>query len=191
LWHPGENAETVFYLSIKESIMKNKAKQGTAVSPSSSGAKKTSPVRALGPIDEIERFFENWIPADWLRSLAQERSLLNVFPAQFELKAPNIDIVDLDTEIVVRAEVPGVDKKNLDISINGRSLTIKGSSESKSEEEKGDYYRCEISQGSFTRTVRLPEEVDGRAAKSTFKDGLLELRLPKTEKSRRQTIKVG
>lgn len=171
--------------------MKNKAKQGTAVSPSSKGVKKTSPVRTLGPIDEIERFFENWIPADWLRPLARERSLLNVFPAQFELKVPNIDIVDRDTEIVVRAEVPGVDKKDLDISVNGRSLTIKGSSESKSEEEKSDYYRCEISQGSFARTVRLPEEVDGGAAKATFKDGLLELRLPKTEKSHRQSIKVG
>ena len=172
--------------------MKNQAKQGTAVSPSSRGVKKTSPVSTLGPIDEIERFFENWIPADWLRPLARERrSLLNVFPTQFELKVPNIDIVDRDAEIVVRAEVPGVDKKNLDISVSGRSLTIKGSSESKSEEEKGDYYRCEISQGSFARTVRLPEEVDGERAKATFKDGLLELRLPKTEKSRRQSIKVG
>jgi len=170
--------------------MDTQVKQRTAVSPSSTGAKKTSPVHAFGPIDEIERFFENWIPADWLRPLARERSLLNVLPSQFELKVPNIDIVDRDAEIVVRAEVPGVDKKNLDISVNGRSLTIKGSSESKSEEEKGDYYRCEISQGSFARTVRLPEEVDGGRAKATFKNGLLELRLPKTEKSHRQAIKV-
>ncbi len=172
--------------------MKSKAKQSTAVSPSSNKTKKAAPTHKLGPIDEIERLFENWVPANWLRPLARERrSLLSAFPAQFELKVPNIDVVDRDTEIVVRAEVPGVDKKDLDVSVNGRSLTIKGSSESKSEEEKGDYYRCEISQGSFARTVRLPEEVDGARTKSTFKDGLLELRLPKTVKSHRQAIKVG
>ena len=171
--------------------MKTQVKQRTAVSPSTSRVKKTSPISTFGPIDEIERYFGNWIPADWLHPLARERSLLNVLPSQFELKVPNIDIVDRDAEIIVRAEVPGMDKKYLDISVNGRSLTIKGSSESKSEEEKGDYYRREISQGSFARTVRLPEEVDGGRAKATSKDGLLELRLPKTEKSRRQTIKVG
>ena len=171
--------------------METQAKPRTAATSSSRGVKKTAPVRTPGPIDEIERLFENWVPANWLRPLARERSLLNAFPAQFELKSPNIDIVDRDAEIIVRAEVPGVDKKDLDISVNGRSLTIKGSSESKSEEEKGDYYRCEISQGSFARTVRLPEEVDGGRAKATFKDGMLELRLPKTEKSHRQTIKVG
>ena len=171
--------------------MVNKSKQKAVVAKTSGKAKKVAPVRALSTLDDIERLFENWVPASWLRPLSRERrSLLSAFPGQLELKAPSVDVIDRDSEIVVRAEIPGVDKKDLDISVNGRSLTIKGSSESKSEEGKGDYYRCEISQGSFTRTVRLPEEVDGAHTKSTFKDGLLELRLPKMEKSHRQTIKV-
>ncbi len=175
--------------------MANKPKQKTvpvksSAPKSSSKVKKAAPVRVLDPVDEIERFLETWMPQGWMHPLAQGRQFWNEFQARFELKPPSVDILDLDGEVVVRAEIPGVDKKDLDISINGRSLTIKGKSTSKSEEEKDNYYRCEIASGSFTRTVGLPEKVDGAHAKTTFKDGLLELRLPKLERSRRQAVKV-
>ncbi len=170
--------------------MANKPKQKSVTAKSSGKVQKTAPVRVLDPVDEIERFLEAWVPLGWTRPLAQGRQFWNEFQARFELKPPNVDILDRDEEVVVRAEIPGVDKKDLDISINGRSITIKGKSSSRSEQEKDNYYRCEIASGAFSRTVALPEKVDGARAKMTFKDGLLELRLPKLERSQRQAVRV-
>jgi HSP20 family molecular chaperone IbpA len=70
-----------------------------------------------------------------------------------------------------------------------RSRTRPGPQEEK--EEKGDYYRCEISQGSFTRIIALPAEVDESKATASMKDGMLELTLPKAEKSKRHTISIS
>jgi HSP20 family protein len=86
--------------------------------------------------------------------------------------------------------VPGVEKKDLDISVGEDSVTIKGSTSKEEKEEKGDYYRREISRGSFIRTVALPATVDGTKAKASFKDGMLELTLPKTEKAKRHSVKL-
>lgn len=108
----------------------------------------------------------------------------------FEGRLPKVDIIDRESEIVVRAEVAGVDKKDLDVSVTDTTVTIKGSTRQESKEEKGDYYRCEISQGSFARTVALPGDVDSGKARASFKDGILELMLPKKEAAKRHSIKV-
>jgi HSP20 family protein len=108
----------------------------------------------------------------------------------FEGKMPAVDVSDLDDEVVVRAELPGVEKKDVDVSMSDNTVTIKGSTKREEKEEKGDYYRCETTCGAFTRTVALPAEVDGSKAKAKFKDGLLELTLPKMEKSKRRSIEV-
>jgi len=104
---------------------------------------------------------------------------------------PRVDIVDRDDELVVKAESPGVDKKDLDISVTDNAVTIKGSTSHEEKEEKGDYYRCEISSGAYSRTLVLPSEVEADKAKANFKDGVLELTLPKLKKAKRHTIKVG
>lgn len=84
----------------------------------------------------------------------------------------------------------GVDKKDIDISVGEDSVTIKGETRKEEKEEKGDYYRCEISSGSFSRTVALPAAVDGAKATATFKDGVLELTLPKLKATKRHKISV-
>jgi HSP20 family protein len=106
------------------------------------------------------------------------------------MKVPKVDVVDRENEIVVKAEVPGVEKKDLDISVSDNSVTIKGSTRREEKEEKGDYDRREISVGSFSRTVALPAEVDGNKAKANFKDGVLELTIPKAEKAKRHSVKL-
>jgi len=108
----------------------------------------------------------------------------------FENRLPRVDVIDRDAEILVRAEIPGVSKDDLEVSMNHGTVTIKGSVKRESKKEEGDYYRCEISHGSFSRTVALPAEVEGDRAKATFKDGVLELLLPKRETSKRHSIKV-
>jgi HSP20 family protein len=88
------------------------------------------------------------------------------------------------------AEIPGVEKKDLDVSLSDSVVTIKGSTSHEGKEEKGDYHRSEISSGSFFRTLTLPADVDGAKAKATFKNGVLELVLPKLAYSRRRSILV-
>jgi len=87
--------------------------------------------------------------------------------------------------VLVKAEIPGVGGDDLDVAVDERSVTIKGKTSHEEKEEKGDYYRSEIRRGAFSRTVRLPREVDASNANATFKDGILELALPKVAKSKR------
>lgn len=107
-----------------------------------------------------------------------------------DIKLPKVDVLDLETEIVVKAEIPGVDKKDLDISVNEDSVTLKGSTRQEQKTEKGDYFRSEITQGTFSRTISLPASVDGSKAKAMLKDGMLEIKLPKLKGSMRHTINI-
>jgi HSP20 family protein len=100
-------------------------------------------------------------------------------------------VLDRDEEILVRAEVPGVDKKDLQVELSGPMLTIHGERRREEEEEKGEYFRSEIAHGMFSRTIRLPEEVALDKAAAEFKDGILEVHLPKTHKTERRRIEVA
>ena len=144
----------------------------------------------MTPLKEMERMFENFMGSDWPRPMQWEWPRLMRMRMPLEGKLPRVDVVDREAEILVRAELPGVDKQDLDVSVGEDSVTIKGSTRQESKQEEGEYYRCEISQGSFLRTVSLPGTVDSDAAKATFKDGLLELVLPKREAAKRHSIKV-
>ena len=148
-----------------------------------------APARALSPFEEIDRMFDQYFRRGWMRPWRFEwPSLPDVgLP---EMKVPKVDVIDRENEVVVKAEIPGAEKKDLDISVGEDTVTIKGSTRHEEKEEKGDYYRCEISRGAFSRTVALPATVDGGKAKGSFKDGVLELTLPKIEKAKRHAVKV-
>jgi HSP20 family protein len=98
-----------------------------------------------------------------------------------ELHAPELDVIDRDGEVFVTAEIPGVKKEDLQISLAGNMLTIKGETRSEEKEEKGEYYRCEISRGLFSRSVLLPTAVDDSKAKAEIRDDMLEITLPKAD----------
>ena len=95
-----------------------------------------------------------------------------------------------DDQVLVRAEVPGVEKNDLEVSLSDGSVTIKGRTKREEKEEKGEYYRHEISRGAFARTVALPDYVNTEAATAKFKDGVVELSLPKIEKAKRRSVKI-
>lgn len=103
---------------------------------------------------------------------------------------PNVDMYDRKNEIVVKAEIPGVEKENIDLKITDNNLTIKGEIKKEEEVKEEDYYSCERSYGSFTRTIALPSEVDSLKAKATFKNGILEITLPKKEEAKPKEIKI-
>lgn len=135
---------------------------------------------------DIDRMFDDFLGRRWLRPFGLERS----FP-ELASAAPSVDVIDRADEVVVRAAVPGYKKEEIEISVSNSTLTIKGETKKEEKEEKGDYYRCEISQGSFSRMISLPAEVDESKAKASMKDGMLELTLPKIEKSKRHTISIS
>jgi HSP20 family protein len=150
---------------------------------------KTAPARALSPFEEMDRMFDQYFRRGWMHPWRFEWPS---FPelALPEMKLLKVDVVDREAEVLIKAEIPGVEKKDLDITVGEDSVTIKGSTRHEEKEEKGDYYRREISSGAFLRTVALPATVDGSKAKANFKDGILELTLPKTEKAKRHSVKL-
>jgi len=151
---------------------------------------KAAPRRMVTPFEEMDRLFERVFPRGWLRPFGWESPLMGEVAEPFEARLPRVDLFDGEENVVIRAEVPGVDKKDLEISVNDTSATIKGKMMRESKEEKGEYYRCEISSGEFIRTLPLPCAVDGTKARAQLKDGMLELTLPKVEKSKRHSIKI-
>ena len=151
---------------------------------------KAEPRRALSPFEEMDRMFEDFFPRSWMRPFRWEWPSLGEMAKPFEGKMPKVDVIDRDDEVVVKAELPGVEKKDLDVSVTETSVTIKGTTSHEEKEEKGDYYRCEISRGAYARTVALPSYVDADKAKASFKDGVLELKLPKVKKSKRRSIEI-
>jgi HSP20 family protein len=162
-----------------------KEKEATEMTKGGQGMQPVTPTRALSPFEEMDRMLESFFPRGWMR------------PSRWEIPSwgmaagyPRVDVIDRDDEVLVRAEIPGISKDDLEISVNESHVTIKGTAAHEEEEERGDFYRCEIARGAFSRTIALPAEVDGERAKARFNNGLLELTIPKVEKSKRHTIKV-
>lgn len=141
---------------------------------------------ALSSFEDIENFWDNIFPVGW--PMRFERAM-HPF-SRISGKTPSVDVIDAEDTVIVHAELPGVQKKDLDVSVSDHTVTIKGEIKREEKEEKGDYYRCEIQRGAYSRTVALPAEVDGSKAKAKFKDGILELTLPKFEEAKRRHIEI-
>ncbi|MEJ2528812.1 MAG: Hsp20/alpha crystallin family protein [Gammaproteobacteria bacterium] len=150
----------------------------------------TSDSKALHPFEEMDRMFENLMARNWFRPFRWDMPTFDGLRMPVEAKMPRVDVIDRDKEVVIRAEIPGVDKKDLDVSMTDNSITIKGSTRQEKEDKGEDYYRSEISKGSFCRTVAIPDNVDASKVKASFKDGVLELTVPKTKGSKRHSIKL-
>jgi HSP20 family protein len=99
-------------------------------------------------------------------------------------------VSETDKEIKVSAELPGMDDKDIDVSLTRDALTIKGEKKEEKEDKGKDYYKMERSYGSFTRSIPLPVEVDTDKVQATFKKGVLEITLPKTAKAIQETKKI-
>jgi len=109
--------------------------------------------------------------------------------------SPVLDISETEKEIVIKAELPGLEPEEIDVSLDRGVLTISGEKQAKQEQKGEHYYQIERSYGSFQRSVALPAEVDEEKIKAIFKRGVLNIVLPKTkaalEKRRKITIKTG
>ena len=103
---------------------------------------------------------------------------------------PKLDVSEGRKPTIVKAEVPGIEAKDLDISIDGRLLNIRGEKKQAQTEEDETYYRVERSYGYFNRTIELPAEVDPNKVDAGYKKGILKIKLRKTKSSETKRIKV-
>ncbi|MGR9072650.1 MAG: Hsp20/alpha crystallin family protein [Gammaproteobacteria bacterium] len=144
----------------------------------------------LSPHAEMERWFDDFFNRGWMQPFRSGWPGWNEVDFPFKGRTPKMDIIDRETEIVIHAELPGVKKEDLDVSLTENVLTIRASTSHEEKEEKGEFYRREMSRGEFKRTIPLPVNVDAEKAKANFKDGIMELSLPKKEGAKRKSIKV-
>ncbi len=141
------------------------------------------------PQKEIERWFDEFLeepffPRMW-RKFPRWRRL-----KELEEISPSVDMFDKKDEIVVKADIPGVDKENINISLSENTITIKGEMKREEEVKEEDYYYAERSYGSFSRTLNLPTKVQADKVKASFKNGILEVHLPKAEEAKPKEVKV-
>jgi len=133
-------------------------------------------------IDELERRFDEMMGRPfsslWRRG-ALERGWM-----------PPIEMYEKDDHFMVRAELPGMKKDDIDISVMGDTLTIKGERKAEEEIKEEDYYFCERSYGNFQRSVTLPSAVDTKGIEAKFSDGVLEVSLPKSEEVKPKKVDI-
>ena len=106
------------------------------------------------------------------------------------LLAPSMDVKETDKAIEVEAELPGVDEKDIQVTLDNDMLTIKGEKKAQKEESKKDYYMSERSYGSFLRSLQLPAGVDAGKVNATFAKGVLKVVLPKPAGAESKTKKI-
>jgi HSP20 family protein len=179
--------------STKKSTKTSKKK--TSTGPRQAAAVASEPtqsasVTASEPRD-LEHLFDELLQQRWLHPFRWDWPRWGEVSRALEQPGPSIDVVDREKEVVVRAQLPGVKREDLDVSIAERTLTITGTTRTEQKEERDDYFRREIRSGTFTRTVTLPADVNAAKADARFAEGMLELHLPKVRVAKRQRIAVS
>ena len=155
--------------------------------------------QALRPFAHgMEEFFENFmenLPGRWTGSFKDPfRTNLPFWRGMdtaTDTALPRVEMIDREKELLVRCEMPGVRKEDLEVSVHGDRLLIEGKREYKEEEKNETWFRSEMGYGTLARTVFLPVEVEEEKIKATLKDGILELHLPKVAVHKRRVIKVA
>jgi len=150
---------------------------------------KVEPTKAISPIEEMERWFEDVFRKPF--SLLRPSWFPRVRFPEIEEITPTIDVFEEGDNVVVKAELPGMGKEDIDVKVTDDIIIISGEKKKEEKVEKKNYYRMERSYGSFTRSLRLPTEVQTEKAVAKFKEGVLEVRIPKTEEAKKKEKKVS
>ncbi len=140
---------------------------------------------------ELDRWFDRMVEDMWRRPFPSLFGRESLLPASMlALRAPSLDVYEEKDDVVVKAELPGMKKEEIEVTVSGDVVTIKGEKKQEEEVKEKDYYRRERTYGSFSRSVALPSEVKGDQVKASFKDGVLEVRMPKTEEAKAKAVTV-
>jgi HSP20 family protein len=117
--------------------------------------------------------------------------LANFSPDQKENWIPAVDILEKEGNLILRAELPGMNEKEIDLKLEGNTLTLKGERKMDKEDKKNNYHRVESFYGSFTRSFRLPETVDLEKISADYKNGVLTVTIPQRPEIRPREIPVS
>ncbi|MGO9215996.1 MAG: Hsp20/alpha crystallin family protein [Syntrophales bacterium] len=140
--------------------------------------------RPLTPFRDLDKWFEDifvrpFTPFSFPRLRVATEEIM-----------PDVDIFQTDKDVVLKAELPGMKKEDIEVTLKAGTITISGEKKKEDEAKKKDYYKYERSYGFFCRTFSLPAEVKADKVKSTFKDGVLEVIMPKSEEAKKKEVKV-
>ena len=136
---------------------------------------------------DMERMLGNFFSGRAAHPLFEERSWPG---SDLGIAEPKVDLYEEKDQIVVKAEMPGMTKDNIQVFLSDNILTIKGEKKKEEEESDKDYYRSERVYGAFMRSLPLPAEVNPEKIHAAFKNGVLEVRLPKSEEAKKRAINV-
>ena len=147
-------------------------------------------VRRTAPLTRsMEEFFEDFPPRRWMETF---EPFGWKWPMGIDFdRSFRVDILDHEKEFIVRAELPGVEKDDVEVTISGDRLMIEAKREFEEEEQKETFYRHELGYGELMRTIALPVEIDGEHMEAELKDGILSVILPKVQAAERHTVKVA
>jgi HSP20 family protein len=104
--------------------------------------------------------------------------------------SPAMDLAEHEDHFFVRMDLPGLDKGDVEIKLQDSELTVSGERKQEEEQKKDGYYHCERAYGKFERTLSLPNNVDVNKVEATFKNGLLEIRVPKSEEAKTRQVEI-
>jgi HSP20 family protein len=170
--------------------MATQTKQEVSVNTKPQTTEKPAPNLWMRPYAEFERFFDRMLGSNWPKPFKWETPMWSDLMGSPEARMPSVDVLDHDDHLLVRAEIPGVNKDDLNVSISDNVLTIKGDTKREEKKETGDYFRHEISRTSFARSVTLPVAVDTDKVSATLTDGMLEVTIGKAATAKRRSVKV-
>ena len=136
------------------------------------------------PFREMEDMFDRYTRAvGWPRRGSQEVMATGDW-------APRVDIAETDNEFIIKAEIPDVKKEDVKVTVDSGVLTIRGQRKQEKEQKGKKFHRVERYYGSFTRSFTLPDYVDETKIEASFKDGMLNLQIPKTQAAKPKAIEV-
>jgi len=150
---------------------------------------KKEELRPVSQFDDMERYFDRFFRHPFSMTTQPPWPAFN-FPKMDEI-SPSVDIFEEKGDMVIKAEIPGMNKEDVNVSITENTVTISGEKKQEEKVEKKDYYRVERNYGSFCRSFQLPENVDSDKAKASFKGGVLEVRLPKTKEGKQKKVPIN
>ncbi len=143
------------------------------------------PWRPFSELEEMERRFQDIFGRPFLPSVWRH------IPTVEMGWAPAIEVFEKEDKFVVKAELPGMKEEDVDVSVVGDTLTIKGERNAESEVKEEDYYCCERSYGSFSRSIALPSNVDAKKIEASYEDGVLEVTLPKAPEVKPKKVPIA
>ena len=139
---------------------------------------KWDPMRELNSFGDMNRLFDSFFGAQGQQGLSKRW-------------VPAMDLVEVGDSLVLKADLPGLRREDVDIEVKDGVLTISGERKDEHEEKADGYYRVERTFGSFSRTLTLPKGIDAQGITADFADGVLEVKVPKPEERKPHRIEIG